>query len=74
MLAAANPDPGSNTLKPRQDGPLATARRKGSGWGLVTIDPDAMTVTFDLYRIGTNAGGEGDPDRFVGFPRTLPLK
>ncbi len=70
VFAAANPEKGSNKLQPRKvDHPETTAFKKGSGHGVVTIDPAARAVTFDMWRYPLDA-----PTQFDGFPQTLPLK
>ncbi|WP_419194687.1 alkaline phosphatase D family protein [Novipirellula herctigrandis] len=69
VIAAANPEKGSNTLQPRKtDHPDMTAFKKGSGHGLITIDSAAKTATFDMWRFPLDV-----PKQFDGFPQTIPL-
>ena len=75
VLAAGNPDPGSNTMNPRgKDDPETTARKKGSGHGLTVFDRDARSVTFHLYRYAISTDRTGWDDQFPGFPVTVPLR
>lgn len=69
VLAAANPEKGSHTMNPRAaDDPEITAFKKGSGYGVVTIDPDAGNATFDMWRYPLKS-----PVQFDGFPQKLDL-
>ena len=75
VLAAANPTKGSNTLNPRKtDHPETTAHLKGSGHGIVTVNREAQTITFDMWRYDFDAANPNPKDQFPGFPQTLKLK
>jgi alkaline phosphatase D len=67
ILAAANPDEGSNT-KEGQAGLDAeeVAHIKGSGHGIVLLDRGAKKATFEIWR------HRGD-EQFLGFPVTVEL-
>ena len=71
ILAVANPAPGSNDLRPAQDGAYEVAQARGSGFGLATLDPAAMTAHFEMIRY--LAGEDGRDETFPGFPRTFRL-
>ncbi|MEL7497581.1 MAG: alkaline phosphatase D family protein [Planctomycetota bacterium] len=71
VIAAANPEKGSNKLNPRKtDDPELTAYKKGSGYGLITIDLKKETVKFDLWRYPFRSNDES----FEGFPKTIQLE
>lgn len=72
VLAAANPEPGTNQLKTRAEGhPETSAHRKGSGYGLVIVDPTTHAVTFNLFRYLIDADDPKPTDQFPGFPVTI---
>ena len=72
VLAAANPEKGSNTLRPQQgDEPEMVAMRKGSGHGIVTIAPDRKSATLDMWRYRFDARNPQPGDQFDGFPQTI---
>lgn len=67
VLAAANPEKGSNTLK-EVGGPVSpeeVAHKKGSGYGMVHLNKKTREATFEMWRHG---GGQ-----FEGFPKTVAL-
>ncbi len=70
VLAAANPEPRSNTRKHADV--QAKARAKGSGFGLVTFNKQQKTITFDMLRYP--AQDDQPADCFPGFPLTLPMQ
>jgi len=74
VLGAANPEVGSNTLRP---GPgmdrEEIAYLKGSGHGIVVFDRANETATFEMWRHGFDALSPRDEDQFEGFPQTLDL-
>ena len=74
VLGAANPEVGSNTLRP---GPgmdrEEIAYLKGSGHGIVVFDRANQTATFEMWRHGFDALSPRDEDQFEGFPQTLDL-
>jgi hypothetical protein len=72
VLAAANPEKGSNTLKPRRtDPPEVVAHRKGSGHGIVIIAPDRKSAVIEMWRYQFDADHPKPGDQFDGFPQTL---
>lgn len=71
VLAAGNPDPGSNQL--RDINPEQIGHRKGSGHGIVDVHPDG-TAIFNLYRLLFDAANPTPDDQFPGFPQTVPLR
>lgn len=72
VIAAANPEVGTNGLKTRDEGnPEESAHRKGSGYGLVVIDPKTHAVTFNMYRYFFDADQPKKGDQFPGFPVTI---
>ncbi len=65
VYAVGNPEVG--TKKNRYE----KAHQKGSGFGLVTVDPAAKTYTIDSFRFLIDAT-DGNPDnQFPGWPVTL---
>lgn len=69
VVAMANPDRGSNLLARRFGDSIAAgelAYRKGSGYGMVTVDRRRKTATMGLYRVGRSAD-----EVFDGFPKTI---
>ena len=69
VLAVANPEKGSHTLKPtRIDDPEETAHRKGSGHGLLHIDPTRRKLRFENWRYLYDAAHPQPEDQFEGFP------
>lgn len=74
VLAVANPDQGSNTLRPtRIDHPEETAHRKGSGHGLLIIDPTRQQLRFENWRYEFDAANPQPEDQFEGFPVEVDL-
>ncbi len=74
VLGAANPEPGSNTKEGRQGlDPEQIAHRKGSGYGIVTLDRAANTAKFEMFRHGFDVKKPGPEDQFEGFPIELDL-
>lgn len=72
VLAAANPEQGSNTLKPMvSDPPETVAQRKGSGHGMVVIAPDRKSATLEMWRYRFDAEKPKPGDQFEGFPKTI---
>ncbi|MGF1579044.1 MAG: alkaline phosphatase D family protein [Gemmataceae bacterium] len=71
ILAAGNPEKGSNRL-PRTN-PEMLAHRKGSGHGLVHFEKDSGRVTFELWRLMFDATRPRAKDQFTGFPVTKYL-
>lgn len=75
VLAAANPEPGTNTLTTREEGdPEHSAHVKGSGYGLVVVDPETHQVTFNMYRYLFDADKPEPDDQFADFPVTIQSK
>ena len=75
VLAAANPEPGSNT----QEGQAGldaeeVAHLKGSGYGLVILDRSKGSVRFEIWRYDFDAEHARSEDQFEGFPIELPLR
>ncbi len=77
VLAAGNPEAGTNKLNTRGEGnPEVSAHRKGSGYGLVVVDPETHAVTFNLYRYLFDVD-KPEPeagDQFEGFPVKIEPK
>lgn len=72
VLAAANPEPGTGDLKTFDEGfPQLSAHIKGSGYGLVIVDPETHAVTFNMYRYRFDAANPQPDDQFPGFPVTI---
>lgn len=75
VLAAANPTPGTNQLKTHKEGdPEESAQLKGSGYGLVVVDPKTHAVTFNMYHYDFDAADPKPTDQFPGFPVTVQPK
>ena len=70
VLAAANPDRGSEHLDPAAVDPGILARARGSGYGLVRIDRARKELTFEMWRHPV-AGSV--PGMFDGFPVVVPF-
>ncbi len=74
ILGAANPEPGSNTPEGQRGlNAEEVAHRKGSGHGLVILDREAHTATFQMWRHAFDATAPRDEDQFEGFPQTVAL-
>jgi len=74
VLGAANPEVGSNTLRPGPDLDREDiAYLKGSGHGIVVLDRERNTATFEMWRHGFDALAPRAEDQFEGFPQTLDL-
>ena len=72
VLAAANPEKGSNSLKPRDtDPPETVAQSKGSGHGLVIIAPDRSSAVVEMWRYQFDARNPKPGDQFEGFPQMI---
>ncbi len=72
VLAAANPEKGSNSLKPQAtDPPETVAQRKGSGHGMVIISPDRKSSVLEMWRYQSDAKNPQPGDQFEGFPQTI---
>ena len=74
VLGIANPEKGSNT-KEGQAGLNAeeVAHIKGSGHGVVVLDREARTATFEMWRHAFDAVQPKDGDQFEGFPVKVEL-
>ena len=74
VLGAANPERNSNTRE-GQAGLTAqeVAHRKGSGHGIVILDRQARTATFQIWRHAFDAASPREQDQFEGFPIVLSL-
>jgi len=69
VLAAANPEKGSNELEPRaKDDPETTAHKKGSGYGILVAEPGRKKLRFEMWRYDFDAGKPEKGDQFEGFP------
>jgi alkaline phosphatase D len=72
VLAAANPEKGSNTLKPREmDQPEFVAQNKGSGHGIVIIAPDRKSAVIEMWRYQFDTSNPKPGDQFNGFPKMI---
>ncbi|BCX48650.1 hypothetical protein HAHE_25580 [Haloferula helveola] len=72
VLAAANPEKGSNRLNPRAtDPPEKVAQLKGSGHGIVKIAPDRKSAVIEMWRYAFDAKSPKPGDQFEGFPQIL---
>jgi hypothetical protein len=65
VYAVGNPEVG--TEKNRYD----KAHQKGSGFGLVTIDPAAKTYVLDSFRFKIDATDGKASNQFPGWPVTI---
>lgn len=65
VYAAGNPEVGK--LKNRYE----LAHQKGSGFGLVTIDPEKKTYTLDAFRFSVDATDGKATNQFDGWPLTI---
>lgn len=68
VYAVGNPEPG--TEKNRYD----LAHQKGSGFGLVLIDPKTKTYTLNCYRFLVDVNDGKESNQFPGWPVTLHQK
>lgn len=68
VYAVGNPEPG--TEKNRYD----LAHQKGSGFGLVLIDPKSKTYTLNCYRFLVDVSDGKESNQFPGWPVTLHQK
>ncbi|QDT95431.1 alkaline phosphatase D family protein [Gimesia aquarii] len=68
VYAVGNPEPG--TEKNRYD----LAHQKGSGFGLVLIDPKSKTYTLNCYRFLVDVNDGKASNQFPGWPVTLHQK
>ncbi|MEM6503880.1 MAG: alkaline phosphatase D family protein [Planctomycetota bacterium] len=70
VLAVANPEPSSNTLRSHNTSPYTLARLRGSGYGIAKFDPLLDEIDFALLRFPENGTtpATSDPEPFVGFP------
>lgn len=74
VLAAGNPERGSNVQRPEPGRNIEDIQHnKGSGHGVVIVDRDEQEVTFQLWRLQFDAAHPEPEDQFTGFPQTLPL-
>ncbi len=68
VYAVGNPEPASE--KNRYD----LAHQKGSGFGLVLIDPEKKTYTINSYRFLVDATDGKESNQFPGWPVTIHQK
>lgn len=71
ILAAANPEPGANKLTNATHTPEQIADEKGSGFGLVTIEPAARRARFEMWRYRFDRAHPESGKQFDGFPQTF---
>ena len=75
VLAAANPERGSNTDEGQRGlNAEEIAHIKGSGHGTLLLDRQAQTATFEIWRHAFDAANPRPDDRFAGFPIVLQLR
>ncbi|MEZ6100046.1 MAG: alkaline phosphatase D family protein [Pirellulaceae bacterium] len=74
VLAVANPDRGANRLKLQQAGPDEVALRKGSGYGIVTIDREQHQLKFEMWHHAPDQLPLPQPSQFAGFPVVIPFQ
>ena len=73
VLAAGNPERGSNLYRPDDQQSIEDIEHlKGSGHGIVRLNRVDDTVTFELWRLQFDANQPKPQDQFTGFPVTLP--
>lgn len=74
VLGVANPEPNSNTRGGKRGlDAEEVAHRKGSGHGLVVLDREARTATFEIWRHAFDARQPRPEDQFPGFPVKISL-
>lgn len=73
VLGVANPDRGSNTLRPNTTHPYDMARRRGSGFGLAHFIPTEDHIEFSIIRFPSldYASRQLDVGFFEGFPYSI---
>ena len=74
VLAAANPERGSNELSKAKVDPETIGHRKGSGHGIIRFNRKTHQVTFEMWRLQFDANHPNPEDQFVGFPKTIQLE
>jgi len=73
VLAAGNPEKGSNEIAKGTIDPRELGHLKGSGHGVLKFHRSRREVTFELWRLKFDAGAPRSADQFEGFPKTLRL-
>lgn len=73
VLAAANPEKGSNLLPKAETHPEKLGHLKGSGHGIIRFDRQSGEVTFEMWRLLFDAENPHPEDQFIGFPKTLNI-
>jgi hypothetical protein len=74
VLAAANPEKGSNEIPKGSIDPETLGHLKGSGHGILKFNRKTGEVTFEAWRLQFDAKNPMPGDQFEGFPKTLKLK
>lgn len=74
VLAAANPEKGSNEIKQDSVDPEELGHLKGSGHGIVRFHHETGEVTFEMWRLQFDAADPSPADQFEGFPQTIQIR
>jgi len=74
VLAAANPEKGSNEIAKGSINPEKLGHLKGSGHGILKFHRKTGEATFETWRLQFDAANPKPVDQFEGFPKILKLK
>jgi len=74
VLAAGNPEVGSNEIPKNEIHPEKLGHLKGSGHGIIDFNRSTREATFELWRLGFDARNPKPEDQFIGFPKTVKLE
>ncbi|MAM92351.1 MAG: hypothetical protein CMI15_12895 [Opitutaceae bacterium] len=74
VLAAGNPELGSNEIPKSEIHPEKLGHLKGSGHGIIDFNRSTRESTFELWRLDFDAANPKPEDQFIGFPKTVKLE
>lgn len=74
VLAAGNPEVGSNEIPKNEIHPEKLGHLKGSGHGIIDFNRSTKEATFELWRLDFDARNPKPDDQFIGFPKTVKLE
>jgi len=74
VLAAGNPEVGSNEIPNSEIHPEKLGHLKGSGHGIIDFNRPTRKATFEMWRLDFDAARPKPEDQFTGFPKTVELE
>ena len=74
VLAAGNPEVGSNEIPQNEIHPEKLGHLKGSGHGIIEFNRTTQEATFQMWRLDFDSANPKPEDQFTGFPKTVKME